>query len=95
MEAYDDLIWQMCIELASFCASCLCEDQKLIGVKLRYTLDPLHFELPGVFFTFLQGHIAHNYTLYGHRDLRATSRSPGKYLYEIIKDWPNYKSTDL
>jgi len=64
-------------------------------MKPRYILNYPRFELPEVFFPFLQGHIARDYTLHGHRDLRPTSRIPGKYLHEIIKGWPNYKSTDL
>lgn len=35
------------------------------------------------------GHLSENYQLIGHRQVSATE-SPGRYLYNEIRTWPNY-----
>lgn len=37
-----------------------------------------------------EGYVANNYTVHGHRQVRATE-CPGNKLYDEIKKWPNWR----
>lgn len=47
-------------------------------------------------YSITQGYLLSNYTLYGHRQVRATE-CPGDALFNEIKTWPHFQSnvTDL